>query len=59
MDTNKCSYCHAEAEKLVHSFCECTVPRTLYYQIKSWLEKMNVKMSDLTVFYFIWKMWKY
>ena len=54
MDTNKCSYCHTEAETLVHLFCDCAVPRTLYYQIKSWLENMNVKMPDLTVSFILY-----
>ena len=54
VDTNKCSYCHTEAETLVHLFCDCAVPRTLYYQIKSWLENMNVKMPDLTVSFILY-----
>ena len=49
VDTNKCSYCHTEAETLVHLF-----PRTLYYQIKCWLENMNVKMPDLTVSFILY-----
>ena len=47
-DTPLCSYCEQEKETIKHLFCECTVSKSLWDQIKIYFNN-TINIPDLTL----------